>query len=162
MISQTAEYALRAAVCLAQYAELPLTTQQIASVTGVPAGYLSKVLQSLVKANLVMSQRGLKGGFVLGRRASSLTILEIVNAVDPIKRIVTCPLGIETHGVNLCPLHKRIDEAIAMVETSFAESTLAQLLASPSKITPLCALPSVANLEPRQTINKLKDEADGG
>ena len=64
MISQTAEYALRAIVYLAGQ-ELPQTTQQIAATTRVPAGYLSKVLQALARGGLVHSQRGLHGGFTL-------------------------------------------------------------------------------------------------
>ena len=58
MISQTAEYALRAIVFLADQAE-PRTTQQIAAATRVPPSYLSKVMQALSRARVVHSQRGL-------------------------------------------------------------------------------------------------------
>ncbi|NUQ01687.1 MAG: Rrf2 family transcriptional regulator, partial [Armatimonadetes bacterium] len=92
MISQTAEYALRAIVCLAAQPEGRLTTPQIAGATRVPAGYLSKVLQLLGRAGLVRSQRGLGGGFVLARPAELISVLDVVNAVDPIQRITGCPL----------------------------------------------------------------------
>ena len=64
MISQTAEYALRAVVFLSMNVDAAFTTQQIAVATKVPAAYLSKVMQSLVRAGLVRSQRGLGGGFI--------------------------------------------------------------------------------------------------
>lgn len=47
MISQTAEYALRAVVYLGSQTGQPTTTQRIAAATQVPVGYLSKVMQSL-------------------------------------------------------------------------------------------------------------------
>src|SRR5688572_19877331 len=103
MVSQTAEYALRAVVCLGSQADTPMTTQQIADATRVPAGYLSKVLQALGRAGLVHSQRGLHGGFTLGRPMDQLSVLDVINAVDPLKRIERCPLGLATHGTNLCP-----------------------------------------------------------
>jgi Rrf2 family protein len=138
MLSQTVEYALRAVVHLAQHAPEAQTTAQIASATRVPQAYLVKVLQGLGRAGIVRSYRGIGGGMVLDRAREELTILEVVNAVEPIRRITTCPLGIATHGARLCPLHRRIDEAIAQVEAAFHNTTLDQLLTEPNASTPLC------------------------
>jgi len=142
MLSQTVEYALRAVVHLADHAPLARTTEQIAEVTHVPQAYLSKVLQSLNRAGIVRSQRGVGGGVALVKTPVKLTILEVVNAVDPIERIKTCPLGLEAHGVRLCPLHRRMDDALAMVETAFRKTTLAEVLAEPTESKPLCGFPS--------------------
>jgi Rrf2 family transcriptional regulator, nitric oxide-sensitive transcriptional repressor len=142
MFSQTVEYALRAVVYLANDPQAGRTTEQIAGVTLVPQAYLSKVMQQLAAAGLVRAQRGIGGGFTLLKDPEKLTILEIVNAVDPIKRIRTCPLGLEAHGVRLCPLHKRMDQAMASVEEAFAKSTLAEILAEPTESIPLCAFPA--------------------
>lgn len=141
MLSQTVEYALRAVVHLAAQAPDPQTTEQIAAKTLVPKPYLSKVLQALVRAGIVHSQRGVGGGISLARQPDDLTILDVVNAVEPIQRIRTCPLGRKAHGVRLCPLHKRMDAALAMVEDAFRRSTLAEVLAEPSASTPLCEVP---------------------
>jgi len=138
MISPTAEYALRAVVAIAQANGDAAATQSIAKLTKVPAGYLPKVLQMLGRAGLVDSKRGLGGGFKLAKPATELTVLEVVNAVDPIKRIEKCPLDLESHGGNLCPLHKRLDEATEHVERSFAKTTIAELLAQPGRSTPFC------------------------
>jgi Rrf2 family protein len=140
MISQTAEYALRAVVYLAGQGE-PKTTQQIADVTRVPAGYLSKVLQSLARGGLVHSQRGLHGGFTLVKTPKQVTVWEVIDAVDPLQRIKTCPLGLKSHGVNLCPMHKRLDDALAAMEKAFRASTVAELLADPNPSKPLCEFP---------------------
>jgi Rrf2 family transcriptional regulator, nitric oxide-sensitive transcriptional repressor len=141
VLSQTVEYALRAAVHLAQEAPGARTTDQIAEATRVPRAYLSKVLQSLSRAGVVNSQRGLGGGMALAKSASELTILEVVNAVEPIQRIRACPLGLAAHGVRLCPLHRRLDNALATVEEAFGNTTLAEVLAEPAKSVPLCPFP---------------------
>jgi len=141
MISPTAEYALRAIVALARTGDTALVTRKIAETTLVPPSYLSKVLQMLRKKGLVRSKRGLGGGFVLAKCPTELTVLDVVNAVDPIKRIEQCPLGIESHGCQLCSLHRRIDAAAAMVERSFALTTVAEILADRDHIAPLCEPP---------------------
>jgi Rrf2 family protein len=141
MFSQTVEYALRAAVHLAYEDPSPRTTEQIAEATRVPRAYLSKVLQSLCQAKIVHSQRGLGGGMTLAKSPKKLTILEIVDAIEPLGRIKQCPLGLAVHGIRLCPLHKRLDNALAMVEKAFRETTLAEVLAEPTKSPPLCEVP---------------------
>ncbi len=141
MFSQTVEYALRAVAFLAGQAPAARTTDQIAAATRVPKPYLSKVLQKLVEKGVVHSQRGVGGGMSLVKGPADLTILEVVNAVEPIKRIRECPLGLRSHGVNLCPLHKRLDSAMATVEAAFRDTTLADVLAEPSPSVPLCEGP---------------------
>ena len=141
VISQTAEYALRAIVYLANEGGAARTSSEIAKATQVPPGYLSKVMQGLGRARLVKSQRGLNGGFKLAHDPVKLSVLAVINAVDPIRRYQECPLGISNHGRRLCPLHHRLDEAAAMVEKVFGETTIADLLAVPRQRRPLCRFP---------------------
>lgn len=143
MISQTAEYALRSVVFLGSQDGQPLTTRQIASGTRVPAGYLSKVLQELGKAGVVDARRGLRGGYVLARPLDGLTILDVINAVDPVKRIVECPLGLENYQGSLCALHRRLAEGIGLMESLFRQTTIEQLVAERARgESPLCVVPS--------------------
>ena len=138
MISQTAEYALRAVVYLAAPTEKPLTTQEIAARTQVPESYLSKVLQSLGRAGILNSQRGLHGGFSLAKKSDSLTLLEVINAIDPINPIKECPLKLENLGTNLCPLHTRINQSIEALINTFGDTTLAEILEECPDNKPLC------------------------
>ena len=143
MISQTAEYALRAAVVLGSQPDRPFTTQEIARISQVPGGYLSKVLQALGRAGLVEARRGLRGGYTLSRPLDQLTVYDVVNAVDPLKRILHCPLKLSAHADRLCSLHRRLDDAVAMLEAQFKGTTIAELLddgVSP-RPGPLCELP---------------------
>lgn len=142
MISQTAEYALRAIVYLADQRGAPRTTAQIAEATQVPPGYLAKVMQSLSRSKLVHSQRGLNGGFTLQRDPAGLAMLEIIAAVDPIRRFHECPLGLATHHADLCPLHRSLEEAAQLLEKKFGETSMADLLKAPPGQKPLCRFPA--------------------
>lgn len=127
MISQTMEYALRAMTRLASLGEGGGTSEKLAEATQAPHDYLSKVMRDLVRAGLVTSTRGRQGGFALARPASAITVLDIVNAVDPLRRITSCPLGDPSH-TQLCPLHRCLDNAMAQIEQAFASSTLRDLV----------------------------------
>lgn len=138
MFSQTVEYALRSAVHLAIKSPEAQTTAEIAEATKVPLAYLSKVLQGLREKGIVRLQRGLGGGVSLARVPTELTILDIVNAVEPIQRIKTCPLDLKSHGTQLCALHRRIDASLKNMEDAFAGTTLAELLLESNPSVPLC------------------------
>jgi Rrf2 family transcriptional regulator, nitric oxide-sensitive transcriptional repressor len=131
VISQTTEYALRAIVDLAYHHGESRTTQQIAEATKVPAGYLAKVLKELSRHDLIRSQRGLHGGFVLETHPRQITVYDVMAAVDPPQRITECPLKLPEHKANLCPLHRRLDDAMAMVEKAFRATTIAEVTADP-------------------------------
>lgn len=137
MISQAVEYSLRAMVYLTQKQEGPATVQEIAAKGKIPAPYLSKLLQGLTRAGLVVAQRGIGGGYVLSRSPTEISLADIVNVVEPLQRITTCPLGIGGHA-SLCPLHRRLDQALATIEQAFRETTLDDLCKEKGGSIPLC------------------------
>lgn len=137
MLPKTAEYALRAAVCLARGKQQTESADQLAEETKVPRRYLHKVLQDLVRAKLARSQSGPGGGYALAQPPESITILDVVNAVAPLDRIRHCPLGLASH-TRLCPLHAELDRVYASAEKALSRVTIAQLLRSTSPIVPLC------------------------
>lgn len=141
MFSQTAEYALRAIAFLGEQFPRASTTGQIAEATCVPPAYLSKVLQALSRAEIVRSQRGIGGGMALAIEPTELTVLDVIDAVDPIRRIHECPLGLAAHGVRLCPLHTKLDDAMALVEEAFRDTTLAEMLDESSGRRKQCRFP---------------------
>jgi Rrf2 family protein len=138
VFSQTAEYALRAVAHLSHQHPRARTTAQIAAVTRVPADYLSKVLKDLARAGVVTSRRGLHGGFSLATSPDALTVFEVVNAMNPIRRIERCPLGLKAHAHgNLCPLHRLLDDAMGVVEKGLRAVTLQQLADAATDNSPL-------------------------
>ena len=137
MLSKTAEYALRVAVCLAQSPDKLAAADELAEVTKIPRRYLHKVVQDLARVGLVRSQPGPGGGYSIAKSPKKITILDVVNAVAPLERIRHCPLGLTSH-TRLCPLHRELDKVYAETEKAFARVTLDQLLRSTSTIVPLC------------------------
>lgn len=80
-ISMTAHYGLIAAAYIAEHADEGLVlASNIAEEYDIPVLYLFKVMQKMVKANILRSKRGPTGGFTLARPAKEITLLEVVEA----------------------------------------------------------------------------------
>jgi len=140
MISKTAEYALRAIACLSTAPGAAFSADVLAAQSKVPRRYLHRVLQDLVAAEIVRSRPGPGGGYELVVQTDQLHILDIVNAVSPIERIKSCPLGLPFHQT-LCPLHAELDRAYAATEAAFKSVTFAELMKSAAP-NPLCQVDS--------------------
>ncbi len=83
-VSTRGDYASRALLSLALGANLsvPTSVRDLAERTGLPQPYLEQILLILKGVGLVRSKRGVGGGYVLARDAESITLAEIVAAVD--------------------------------------------------------------------------------
>jgi Rrf2 family protein len=81
-ISAKAEYALRAMLCLAAHDPEMLKITQLIEEQRLPKPFLEGILGELRRARLVRSQRGATGGYGLGRSADSISIGDVVRAVD--------------------------------------------------------------------------------
>lgn len=103
MISQTAEYALRAMVYLAGVDNVPTPTDIIAHNTHAPFGYLVKIMARLSRAGLVTAQRGRNGGFVLGRSAHEISMHDILSVADASHRPLCAPENDDD-----CPLYRHL------------------------------------------------------
>lgn len=106
MLTQGVGYAAQALAVLAQRPELPRLVKDVAVEAGVPAPYLAKIVQTLAKRGLVLTQRGVGGGATLARPPSEITLYEICEALDDpvVKR--RCMLGTaECSDERACPCH---------------------------------------------------------
>ena len=131
MFSQTVEYALRAMVQLAADAPEASTTQSIAESTHVPGAYLAKVLQSLRRAGLISSRRGVGGGVRLAKPPKRINLLEVINAVEPLERSVQAPK--RAAGASLAPLNQRLDAMLSTLQKGCAATSLADVAARSAK-----------------------------
>lgn len=136
-ISQTAEYALRAVIRLAQQSDEAQTTQQLADATLVPQSYLPKVLQPLARAGIVVAQRGSHGGYKLQADPAILSVLDVVNCVDPARRVEKC-IGHDKVPSQRCGLHHLLDEVAEATEKRYSETTIQSLLEADTRLPPLC------------------------
>ncbi len=131
ILSDTAEYALRAVLYVARTAspERPTRADEIAQALGVPRNYLSKILHTLGKSGVLRSARGPQGGFQLAMDPGELVLARIVGTFDPMEIRPRCLLGrAECSDLNPCPAHPRWKGIADQVRGFFLQTTVADLL----------------------------------
>jgi len=92
-ISEAASLALHTMVVLAKNRNKIFTTKDIAVLLNASKDHLSKVLQRLEKEEFIVSVRGPKGGFKIGKNKEDLTLLQIYEAIDGPLLSTHCLLG---------------------------------------------------------------------
>jgi Rrf2 family protein len=82
-ITRQADYAVRAMVYLAQLGpDKRAATGQIAREKSIPPSFLAKIVSQLSVAGLLQTSRGARGGVSLAKPAETITLLEVVEAID--------------------------------------------------------------------------------
>lgn len=96
MMSKTGVHAVRAMVALAQLPAGEFAgAARVAEQIDAPQSYLGKLLQTLARAGLVQSQRGLGGGFALSREPQQISVYDVVEPIESVARWSGCVLGHE-------------------------------------------------------------------
>lgn len=142
MFSQTAEYALRAMVCLALRPEGRVAAGLLAEETKVPSDYLAKVLQLLARARLVAGRRGVGGGYVLAREASQIRLVDVLDAVEKGRPAQVCAAPAGAGAAMHCGLHRAMGEATQSLRRVLENVTLADIASGGQP--PLCTMPATA------------------
>ena len=106
-LTRKGEYAIRGIIYLASKSTDQICLlSEIASAVDVPQTFLAKIFQQFSKVGLVKSYRGTGGGFVLGRAANTITLLEVVEAVEGTIAPNRCVINAgECSREKVCPLH---------------------------------------------------------
>lgn len=151
ILSQTAEYALRAVVLLAQRgSDEPARVGELADALGIPQNYLSKTLNALARTRVLTSMRGKGGGFRLARPASEITLLEVIDPFDHFSTGRSCLMGKgECSDTDSCAAHATWKEVASKVISFFAKTTLADLQKDPKKRDLLGASPRAKRVSRR-------------
>ncbi|MEE9162456.1 MAG: Rrf2 family transcriptional regulator [Candidatus Neomarinimicrobiota bacterium] len=129
LLSQTAEYALRAMAWLAATSpEAPVRARDLSAATGIPPQYLSKILRRLVLAGLLASQKGRGGGFTLAYAPEEIRFVHILEAVDAYPAPGRCAFGWGAcDGDQPCPLHGAWIEMSEALHSWATNTTLAEV-----------------------------------
>ena len=103
-LSQMADYAVVLAGALAERSGEQMNAASLAAATGVPQPTVAKLLHALARAGVLVSRRGVGGGFALARQPEAITLREVIEAADGPIALVTCLGGPEDNcGIeNLC------------------------------------------------------------
>jgi Rrf2 family protein len=84
-----AEYALHSLLILAT-SDAPISVVDLARFQQIPERYLAKVFTRMREAQLVVGTEGIAGGFALARPAADIRVLEVLDAVDPDRKLFAC------------------------------------------------------------------------
>lgn len=152
-LTRAADYAARVMIHLAG---LPVDSRasriELARAADVPEAFLGKILQSLVRSGLMVSQRGVSGGFTLGKPASEMTLVEVIEAVEGPLFLNRCVNpGEGCHRSSWCAAHYLWAEAQEAMLKVLRRSSIADLAEASARRKAAagadkCALDS----EPRQ------------
>ena len=126
MLSSRVRYAIAALTALARNPERPRTAERLAAVTGAPLATLSKVLQLLARARLIRASRGPHGGVRLAKQAETISVLDVVGAVDsPAHRRM-----LRSESLGPC-LNRRLELLRRVVTLVLDRTTIAELAGTP-------------------------------
>ncbi|GAA4731027.1 RrF2 family transcriptional regulator [Flavisolibacter ginsenosidimutans] len=131
MFSKTAEYALRAAIFIAQKSSVQkkLGIEQIARSIDAPPSFTAKILQLLTKDNRIISSvRGVNGGFYIAEEARNLSVRTVLEVIGENKIFTECVLGLKDCTERKpCPMHVQYKPIKEQLIRLFEEKTIGQL-----------------------------------
>jgi Rrf2 family protein len=138
---KSTRYALYATVEMARAgAGVQVTVAQVAERYRIPVAVLAKVFQQLVRAGIAVGTRGTRGGYSLSREPSRLTVLDVIEAFEPLHAPERCLLvdaaepACEDHGT--CRLGKLFDEVNELARCTYGSVTLETLVGNRSPQEP--------------------------
>jgi Rrf2 family protein len=105
---------------------VPCNTRELADSAGLPVTTTAKILKQLSDSGLLVSQRGVRGGYVLARPASEITMQQVISALEgPIEMTQ----GSIEQQSQACPIGRNFNKITSVVNEALCALTLAQLLA---------------------------------
>lgn len=126
-LSEAASIAIHSMVLIARSKKLTNVTK-IAELTGASRNHLAKVMQRLVKEELVKSTRGPSGGFVLGKDPKKISLLDIYQAIEGQIHLDECPLNRPICPNNKCIMGGLVNKITKEFKDYFKTQTLADYL----------------------------------
>lgn len=126
----TTDYAIRIVSYLAVRGEL-VNSETIASVMGIPRGYVLKITKKLVRAGIAARVIGAQGGFLLDKGPEKISLYEIINIMEPTTRLNLCleeDKYCSRFATENCPVRFFYSGLQKLLETKLQEMTVADLL----------------------------------
>ena len=128
-VTRKADYAVRCVLYLSGHLERTASIEEISGATHVPKSFMAKILQQLMKAGIVNSVRGVKGGFQLARQPEAINLLEVIEAVQGPSAANICAADRKKCNLSrTCSVHPVWVEIREMVEKRLREENFEMLL----------------------------------
>lgn len=129
-ITRETDYAIRCILHMSEEPERVSVVDEISKSKNIPKSFLAKILQRLVKAGIVFSLRGVKGGFHLAKEPKDISLLTVIEAIEGPISINKCVL--DKRICNLtgsCTVHPVWLEIRREIEEKLSKKTFDELLA---------------------------------
>ena len=131
LITKASEYAILSLIVLSKEKK-PMGSESLAMQLSIPKSFLAKILQSLAKADILKSFKGINGGFTLATTAREITMLDVMAAVEGKSPAVfecspsmnDCP----SDRASLCSIWPFLNKLQGKIDNFLAELTLADIL----------------------------------
>ena len=131
MFSKTCEYGIKATLFIAQRSQegIRVSLKEIAQAIDSPEAFTAKILQSLVKANVIDSYKGPKGGFSIEKaHLERISLKEVVVALDGSHLFNVCVLGLDKcNAKQPCPVHNQFVGIREQLNATLANTSLSQV-----------------------------------
>ena len=134
MISKTSGYAIRGLVYLAlkSSAIYKVGLHELAAELDVPQPFLGKIMQGLVRRDIISSSKGPNGGFFVNEQTLATPMLNVVDAIDGLGLFRRCFLGLPNcNSDRPCPLHHHVigfrDSLLHSLETLTVQDMVADV-----------------------------------
>lgn len=128
-LTRRGDYAIRAVIALARHAPEVVGAARLAEETGIPRRFVSQVMTAVVRSGIAQARLGRSGGYRLGRPASSISVLEVVEAVEGGVGRRSCVLRNASCGLDgTCDVHEVFMAAQDALIERLREARIADLL----------------------------------
>jgi len=128
LVTRETDYAVRTVLYLARERERTASVGEIALAMHIPKSFLAKILQRLVRHEIVQSIRGVKGGFRLARKPTEINLLSVMEAIQGIAGINICAVDSKRCKMSsTCAVHPVWVEIRKEVEQRLKKETIARL-----------------------------------
>ncbi len=130
MLSQVVGYAASALGHIASAGGKPVLVKEIAQAADLPAPYLAKIIQTLARKGIVVTQRGIGGGVTLARPANEISLFDLGISLDDPAVQAQCMLGTaQCSDERCCPAHKYWSAERAKIHEQLKSMTIADIAA---------------------------------
>jgi Rrf2 family protein len=129
LVTRETDYAVRTVLYLARDSSRMASVTEVARVMHIPKSFLAKILQRLVRSHILASMRGVKGGFMLARKPSEISLLDILESIQGPTGINVCAIDSRRCRFSAaCSVHPVWVEIRKEVERRLKKQTIAKLL----------------------------------
>jgi len=133
-ITRETDYAMRCILYLSAQPDKVVMVDEVSREMATPKSFMAKILQKLVKAGVVKSFRGVKGGFQLNRQPKDINLLDVIEAIEGVVALNACAVDSSLCGFSdTCGVHTIWVKLRVEVNELLKKHNFAEIVASSEK-----------------------------